>query len=221
MNQRRCSTLGLAILLSIAAGLLCASIATAQITGSAHDFSGKGWAQSQTCLPCHTPHGGGGASISGYEAGRLWNHNLPALGQIYTTYDGNFSRDEAMDSYSILCMGCHDGTVALDSFGGAAGTNFLTGAALVGTDLTSQHPVGISATWPDSEPSSLNPRATWEDKTFGNSRMGTLRLMVVNGVEHSVVSCATCHEPHGRGGHDSILRIDNTASQMCLTCHNK
>lgn len=221
MKHRRCSTLGLAILVSGAAVTLGASRANAQITGSAHDFSGEGWAQSQTCLPCHTPHGGGHVIINGYEAGRLWNHDLPELNQVYTTYDGDFTRDEALDSYSILCMGCHDGTIALDSFGGEMGTHFLSGDALVGTDLTMQHPVGISAVWPDPEPSYLHGRATWENQTFGNSRMGKLRLMIVDGEERSVVSCATCHEPHGRGGHDYLLRIDNTSSAMCLACHNK
>ncbi len=221
MKQRRFTTLGFAVLMASAAGTLGTTSANAQITGSAHDFSDEGWAQSQTCLPCHTPHGGGQIEVNGYAAGRLWNHELSNQNQVYTTYDGDFTRDEALDSYSILCMGCHDGTVALDSFGGATGTHFLSGDALVTTDLTSQHPVGISAVWPDPEPSDFNPRSTWEDQTFGGSRMGRLRLMVVDGVEQSVVSCATCHEPHARGGYDDLLRIDNTNSAMCLACHNK
>ncbi len=204
--------------------LLLAGTATtthAQIVGSAHDFSSEGWAQSQTCLPCHTLHNANAVEINGYSAGRLWNHALPSAGQVYTTYDGNFPRDEALDSYSILCMGCHDGTVALDAFGDGIGSQFMTGDALAGTDLTKQHPVGSSAVWPEPEPSYFNPRSTWENQSFGGSRMGKLRLMMVNGAEKSVLSCATCHEPHNRGGHDDLLRIDNTSSQMCLACHNK
>lgn len=197
------------------------SVAAGQILGSAHDFSNQGWSQSQTCLPCHTPHAAAEISINGYPAGRLWNHALPSQGQVYTTYEGDLSRDDALDAYSILCMGCHDGTVALDAFGDEVGSTFLTGDALVGTDLTKQHPVGVSAVWPEPTPSYFNDRTTWENQSFGGSRMGRLRLMMVDGQEKSVVSCATCHEPHNRGGHDYLLRIDNTSSQLCLTCHSK
>lgn len=215
---------------SVAVGLASATSARAQIVGSAHDFSGEGWSNNQICLPCHTPHNAIGVEINGYDAGRLWNHALPDQGQVYRTNAGDLSRDEALDAYSILCMGCHDGTVALDSFGGRNGSVYINGhkvtpslrnSAWVGTDLTDDHPVGASAIWPDSEPSYLNPRSSWENQTFGDSRMGRLRLMSVNGEEKSVVSCATCHEPHRRGGHDALLRIDNTSSQMCLACHNK
>jgi len=201
--------------------VLSAASARAQILGSAHDFTSAGWAQSQSCLPCHTPHNAARIEIEGFEAGRLWNHNLPALSQVYTTYEGDLSRNDALDSYSILCMGCHDGTVALDSFGGDLGNTFITGNGLVGTDLTQQHPVGVSAPWPEPETPEFNPRSTWENQTFGNSRMGRLRLMLIDGIERSVVSCATCHEPHGRGGHDYLLRIDNTDSQLCFACHAK
>ncbi len=206
---------------SVAVLLVFAATSSGQIIGSSHDFTGAGWAQAQSCLPCHTPHNASRVEINGYAAGRLWNHSLPAPGQIYKTYAGDVARNEALDSYSILCMGCHDGTVALDSFGGDPGSTFLTGGGLVGTDLTKQHPVGVSAAWPEPESSDLNPRHTWENQVFGNSRMGRLRLMMVDGVERSVVSCATCHEPHGRGGHEYLLRIDNASSQLCFACHAK
>lgn len=200
---------------------LVAVSAQGQIVGSAHDFSGAGWSQTQTCLPCHTTLNSDTVEINGFAAGRLWNHALPSESQVYTTYNGDYTRNDALDSYSILCMGCHDGTVAIDSFGGNTGTRFLLGNAVVGTDLTKTHPVGVSAVWPEHQPEYFNPRSTWENRTFGSSRMGRLRQMLVNGEAKPVVSCATCHEPHGRGGHDNMLRIDNTSSQMCLICHAK
>ncbi len=205
-------------------------VANAQIRGSAHDFTDKGWSDNEICKPCHTPHNAMTVEINGYVAGKLWNHALPPQSQIYKTLVGDLPRDDALDAYSILCMGCHDGTVALDSFGGVNGSMFI-GNANVGaphpvreflsTDLTNDHPVGASGVWPEPEPVYFNPRSTWENQTFGNSRMGRLRSMLVDGLERSVVSCATCHEPHRRGGHDDLLRIDNTSSQMCLACHNK
>ena len=34
------------------------------------------------------------------------------------------------------------------------------------------------------------------------------------------VECASCHDPH-YAGHDSLLKVDNTDSALCLTCHDK
>lgn len=205
------------------AALACgAATVNGQIVGSAHDFSSAGWADNQICLPCHTPHNAMSVDINGYGTHRLWNHALPAENQIYTTKDGDLPRNDALDAYSILCMGCHDGTVALDSFGGVNGNTFIFGSELIGTDLTNDHPVGGVAVWnPVYEGSRYNPRTEWENQTFGSSRMGRLQEMIVDGNVESVISCATCHEPHRRGGHDDLLRIDNTASQLCLACHIK
>jgi len=222
MKRRQFNRLGSALLAFGAASVLSATSANGQIVGSAHDFSNAGWSRNQICLPCHTPHNAMTVDINGYGTDRLWNHSLPSEGQVYTTKDGDLPRNDALDAYSILCMGCHDGTVALDSFGGVGGSNFIFGSELIGTDLTNDHPVGGTAVWnPAHEGTRYNPRTTWENQTFGNSRMGTLKEMEVEGVVQSVISCATCHEPHRRGGHDDLLRISNTSSQMCLACHIK
>ncbi len=216
-----------AVVLCIALSSLSAH---AQISGSAHDFSGKGWADAQICKPCHTPHNALRVEVNGYLAGRLWNHSLSASSQVYSTLAGDLTRDDALDVYSLLCMGCHDGTVALDSYGGRAGSMFVginnvaapdPIGGLIGIDLTDDHPVGAGGVWPDPEVTYLRPRSTWENQTFGGSRMGGLRPMSINGEERLVVSCATCHEPHGRGNYQGMLRIDNAGSQMCLVCHVK
>ena len=67
-----------------------------------------------------------------------------------------------MDSASRLCLSCHDGTVALDSFmgkeGGTAGSFIGTGGVagtemnlLSGTnDLANDHPVGYRATYKEN-----------------------------------------------------------------------
>lgn len=217
--MKRRQLLNLAGIAAIACGT--ASV-NAQIQGSAHDFSNEGWARNQICLPCHTPHNAKVVDINGYKLNYLWNHGLPAESQVYNTKDGDFPRNDALDAYSILCMGCHDGTVALDTFGGQIGTTFMTGTEKLGTDLTNDHPIGVAAVWdPAQEGTRYNPRTTWESQVFGGSKMGKLRNMLVGGVEESVISCVTCHTPHRKGGHNSMLRIDNTGSQMCLACHIK
>ncbi len=207
---------GIAVIACSTAGV------NAQIQGSAHDFSNDGWSDNQICKPCHTPHNAMSIDINGYGTERLWNHGLPAENQIYNTHDGDLPRNDALDAYSILCMGCHDGTVALDTFGGNIGTQIMSGSEMLGTDLTDDHPVGGAAVWnPIYEGTRYHPRTEWEGVVFGGDTMGRLQKMLIAGVEQSVISCATCHEPHRRGGNEYLTRIDNDGSQMCLACHLK
>ncbi|MCU7944903.1 MAG: hypothetical protein KZQ87_19725, partial [Candidatus Thiodiazotropha sp. (ex Cardiolucina cf. quadrata)] len=53
-----------------------------------------------------------------------------------------------MSASSVLCLSCHDGTIALGNMINPGVTNdlgstFVTGRALVGTDLSDDHPVSI------------------------------------------------------------------------------
>jgi hypothetical protein len=119
--------------------VLVAGIAGAQITGSAHDFSGQGWGTIEICQPCHTPHN---ASIALPVV--LWNHEVTAATYtLYTSPTMNATTGQP-DGVSRACLSCHDGTVALDSFGGATGTNFIGGDANFGTDLSNDHPVSFA-----------------------------------------------------------------------------
>jgi len=190
--------------------------ANAQITGSAHDFSNAGWSRGQICLPCHTPHNVNEVEINGFASGPLWNHALPAESQLYTLYDtvDPALRNDALDVNSILCMGCHDGTVALDSFGGRTGVQFINGSELIGTDLSNDHPVGATAIYPIGSNSFKDP-TTWP------SGMGKLKSMLVNSVEEKVVGCSTCHTVHNKGNNEFMLRLNNSGSTLCLACHVK
>lgn len=143
--------------------LLMASFAYGDIAASKHDFSARAWAESEVCKPCHTPHN----AIATNLTGRLWAHELST--QTYTyhggsgTSDGSASVDAQtgtatqldMDQATRLCLSCHDGTVALDSFMGRNGPSdgkFIGSDAdhgdatsNLGTDLTNDHPVGYKA----------------------------------------------------------------------------
>ncbi|MCP4665925.1 MAG: cytochrome C, partial [Deltaproteobacteria bacterium] len=98
------------------------SVSYAVIAGSAHDFSTQPWMAAhngQICLPCHTPHN----ADTSVTDGPLWNHQVTTVAT-YTLYTS--STFEATDSgqpdgRSKLCLSCHDGTVAVDSFGGVTG----------------------------------------------------------------------------------------------------
>ena len=61
-------------------GLFITTSATAEITGSAHDFSGSGWnSTGEMCVVCHTPH----SSDTSVTDGPLWNHATTSA--VFTT----------------------------------------------------------------------------------------------------------------------------------------
>ena len=111
----------------------------AGLMGSAHDFSALSENQ-EVCTICHTVHD---ADVTVTEA-PLWNHtNSTQQYQVYNskTMDATVSQPSAS---SKLCLSCHDGTVAVDSYGGASGVLFLSGdAAVAGDGLMNDHPISF------------------------------------------------------------------------------
>jgi predicted CXXCH cytochrome family protein len=214
------------IIAALAVAGLAASSASAQIANSAHNFSSYAWSNHEICRPCHIPHGGNST------AGTLWNHTMST--STYTLFGGSSGTQADLDRVSQLCMSCHDGTVALDSFGGATnGTTFIDsapydGSAKLGSDLQNDHPIGKTAVYPTSTSTSFNPQTISNagqsnEKHTVVSTAGTLSLykMTVSGADAWVVGCKTCHDPHNKGNFGSMLRFSNTGSQLCLTCHIK
>jgi predicted CXXCH cytochrome family protein len=188
-----------------------ASNASAQILNSRHNFSSYGWSGGEVCKPCHTPH------FANATAGKLWNHALTDA--TYTMMDGTGTAAADMDRVSRLCLSCHDGTVALDSFGGQQGTNFMPAPANLGTDLTNDHPVGRPAQYPPTPlPSWWN--GAFRDPTTFSSAVRLARWTDNGGVEHNVVGCKTCHNPHNKG-FPNLLVMSNASSALCLNCHIK
>lgn len=200
------------IVLASLAGL--ASVANAQITNSAHDFSSYAWSGGEICKPCHTSHNTNAA------AGALWNHALTTA--TFTMFEGETGlAEDVLDEDSILCLSCHDGTVALDSFGGMTGNNFIPGGVLIGTDLQDDHPIGADAIYPTAVSTRFNPQNASHSVV---SAWGSLRLRSFideNAVEQWTVSCRTCHNVHNAGNYGHMLYFSNQASHLCLTCHIK
>ena len=125
---------------------------------------------------------------------------------------------------SLGCLACHASTAG---FVGAGAADFTVLA--LGTDLKNDHPVGVTfpalsaATEGFKKPGGTKGTASFFD-VDGNNNMGKGEVRVYDGK----VECASCHDPHGvqSGGANSkfqptFLRVDNTGSALCLTCHNK
>lgn len=191
-----------------------AGAAQAQITGSKHDFSTMAWSGGEICKPCHTPH------AAKADEGALWNHKMSEAS--YTMFEGETGGQNMLDQRSRLCMGCHDGTVALDSFGKTTGINFIASYANIGTDLQDDHPIGADAIYPTGTSTRFNAQNASHQipGPWGNLR---LRAWIdpSDSVEKYVVSCGTCHNVHNAGNFGHMLTFSNQASHVCLTCHIK
>lgn len=190
--------------------------ASADIVGTAHDFTNTSWGGGEICKPCHTPH-------FADEIGYLWAHELSTA--TYTLYDGTTSSAggvDELDKYSRMCLSCHDGTVALNNFHNGGGPPlFIDSGENLGTDLSDDHPIGSTAHYPVDGSSQFNEATLFPAGFygFGTGFFPTVPLFPFEGEE--VVSCSTCHTPHGKAGIDNLLRMDNAGSALCLTCHIK
>ncbi len=183
------------------------------IAGSAHDFSTETWNSSgEICIVCHTPHNG---DLTVSDA-PLWNHELTTT--TFTLYSSPTL--DATDlgqpaASSKLCLSCHDGTVALENFGGVtSGTNFIDPGHSLGTDLSNDHPISFTydATLASTDGGLYDPT------TASSGLGGTIQndMLLANQVQ-----CASCHDVHNSGGFADLLVKDNSGSALCLTCHSK
>ena len=197
----------------------CVQGGFSQIAGTAHDFSTESWAPTANrgCGVCHTTH----QSIN-ITSAPLWNHETTVVAgyTLYNspTFDGNSTITDPGAS-SRLCLSCHDGTVALENFGGVSnGTNFIDPRARIGgvagNDLSTDHPISFDYTdaLATSDGGLFPPTTT-------NSGLGSTinNDMLFN----SRMECASCHDVHNRFGVMHLLKMSNANSELCLTCHNK
>lgn len=217
MTSRACLT---GLLLSFTA----LPVMAGTITGSAHDFSDPvlyNWnSTGEICAVCHTPHN----ADTSVTAAPLWDHEITA--KTFTVYDSDTLDATAgqPSGTSKLCLSCHDGSVALDSFGAniGSGTNFMSGTAAIGIDeLSNDHP--ISFTYDGTlvtNDGALHPTSTAVTIGTGtDSKDGTIATTMLFG---GTVQCASCHDVHNKftdGG--KLLRITTDGSKLCLTCHDK
>ena len=205
-----------ALLLVIAILLVAgAAYGAGTIVGSKHDIRGyvTGETTTQVCVFCHVPHN---AATSW--GGPLWNHaNTASTFGLYTsaTLQGATSQPSGV---SRACLSCHDGTVAVNSLinapkDGTVGTLIsMTGTALLGTDLTNDHPVSITYRQDLDSGLRANTGATVPGPAFTAQLYGT--------ASPYTVECASCHAVHDPTN-TPFLRIANTNSQLCTTCHLK
>ena len=232
--------LGAAIML-----MPCSSKAT--IVGSKHDFyaSTNYWiggtvkwmgsgSSTNVCGECHTIHHAPDAA-----RGPLWIHTPTAQSMKLYNADNNSDTFPStipviLGSSSRTCLGCHDGTVAINSTdsetGGITTTTNKGGTAVYiaasgipievsggNDDLTHMHPIGVnySACIGALPPNSLNPVGT------AFNAPGSPRVIDV--LKNGSLECASCHDIHRTLGSSTTSGIYTIASgqNLCLGCHNR
>ncbi len=209
------------VVLFLTMGLLLLSVtgSWADIAGSPHDFSTQGWSGGKICAPCHTPHN----ADTGVSNAPLWNHAVTSASFTpYTssTMDSDFSNaGDQPGGISKLCLSCHDGTVAIDSFGNTTGGTFIAGSANVGTDLSDDHPISIYWNAPSGGPSHVTV-SNCSTVCHQVHNPGYVRPIPFFGsTVNKTIECATCHDVHGKQPYAYLLRLDNANSALCLVCH--
>jgi len=198
------------VMVAMVVAFSSSKMAKAEITSSAHDLSGAGWnSEGEVCNVCHTPHN----ALAEDVAAPLWSHAVTSA--TYTVYSSDsFTRTaEQPRAESKACLSCHDGTVAIDSYGGKTGAaSFPSGPALIGTDLSDDHPISID----------------WLENSHWEASLNCLGCHFVHGATHTggdlvffdgYIECATCHDVHNGTAHPKMLR--KAGGDICLHCHNK
>jgi len=211
------------------------------------------------CIFCHAPHhtwrllpqNGGSFAGSGptqpapdvYDYLPLWNHELtmnytqyqmytngigaPTQGPKALQAQGNMTPGSA----SLLCLSCHDGSVAVNSYGNpsqvtptnhsvSTGNKFIgqTSPYLIGKDnyLGNHHPIGFDYDQVQAVDNEIRPADAADLGAAGKVRDH------LYGPGNTKLECATCHAVHNKGNTgEALLWRSDQNSRLCLTCHDK
>ncbi len=179
-----------------------------QIQNTPHDFSSEYWAAGKVCDVCHVGH-------SSNEGELLWNHETTKANFILYSSNTLDAKLNQPNGTSRLCLSCHDGTIAVDSFGGNVGNAKISGKALVGLNLSNVHPISFTydAILAQEDKGLRNPITT------PSGLGGTIDSDLLD--PNHQLQCTSCHDIHNKNGSGNLLVMNNNMSSLCLTCHNK
>ncbi len=179
------------------------------ISQSKHNLSasGRGTVKSMdndgVCVFCHTSH-------AGDPKAPMWNRKKS--GAIYKLYDSSTlnAKPGQPDGTSILCLSCHDGTVAMgNTYKNPKSMSFahsMTKRGNLGTDLSDDHPIsfvydsGLAA----QDGKLIDPSTLASDILDHNGKL----------------QCTSCHDSH-KDLLGNFLKRSNEFSDLCFTCHNE
>jgi predicted CXXCH cytochrome family protein len=209
------------------------------------------------CIYCHAPHntyklspanggpavgvGAGPVAPDPFDYLPLWNHELtpnyllfqmyqngPGAPQVGPKASQAIANGMTPGSVSLLCLSCHDGSVAVNSYGtpqqllksqSGGGPGYLDGTAYqIGKDayLGNHHPIGFDY---DAVQSVDTEIRSADAAVLGGAGLVRNHLY---GPDSSKMECATCHSVHNKGNTgETLLWRSDYQSRLCLTCHDK
>ncbi|RMI02865.1 MAG: hypothetical protein D6681_10230 [Calditrichaeota bacterium] len=189
------------------------SLMAQTIVNTVHNLSVSGpgsiraSSETEICIFCHTPH-------ASSPRAPLWNRSDP--GATYTLYHS--STTQALigqpTGASILCLSCHDGTIALGSvLSRSTPIDFLGGITVMPagpsnltTDLSDDHPISFAY--------DLSLAQTDGELADPATLTGPVQL------ENGQLQCIACHDPH-KDPFSDFLVATHQNSDLCLYCHQK
>jgi predicted CXXCH cytochrome family protein len=202
-------------LLGLLAGLFVSfSLQAGSVVDTVHNLSATGTGQvraateEEVCIFCHTSH-------SSTTVTQLWNRGVPAA--VYQPYTSStaVAQPGQPTGDSLLCLSCHDGTIAIGDVlsratditmaGGV--TTMPAGDGLIGTDLTHDHPVSFNYT---------GTLATQNGEIVDPATLPPTVPLDAAGQ----MQCTSCHDAHSND-FGAFLVMPNLGSQLCTTCHDK
>jgi hypothetical protein len=187
---------------------------------------------SLACLSCHDGQVAVDSIINMPGSGRYLASQATSQSPTFLNSWKNASGNNATSHLALStagdlnCLSCHASTAPL----GGGATDFSV--FVIGTDLRNDHPVGVR--FPSVEPgvdfkppTASRVGMAWFD-TNSNKRPDTNEVRLYDSGEGFEVECASCHDPHGVPSNGTgtqflptFLRVTNTGSTLCLTCHTK
>ncbi len=186
-----------------------ATASAGSIVGSSHDLS---TGTDGICIYCHVS-----TAAASDGAAPLWNRKASSeTMEMYKSATLDMTIASSPGDVSLMCLSCHDGSMAFDSLinnPGVGNSGRVSGVMAIGADgLGNDHPISI--TYDPAKDTAFVPAT--------NGKVGDLPLFARDGEgEHPTqVECSTCHDAHdpSRG---NFLRVSNAGSRLCLTCHIK
>lgn len=217
-------------ILTLALVVATAGATYGAVADTKHNLSSSGPGEikaegtSEICVFCHTPHNANTDVSVG-----LWNRKTQDPGITYTMYDGTTG---VPNEESMICLTCHDGTMALNNMANlpntlsdtftaitmtgvgvdAAGKMTSASYAYLGTDLSDDHPIGD---WPTGYVWNLIPVADIIAASTGHY----YATPIDDGAGSYRIECISCHGAHNNVN-GSFLLTNNANSALCMQCHN-
>jgi hypothetical protein len=175
--------------------------------------------ETNICVFCHLPHEP--KKDSGIADIPLWNHASSTVIH-FNPYDSGpdgpadpnrrLSADVSRGpgGASLFCLGCHDGTVAVNRYGSLSGNVFISESYKVGANgvLSNHHPIGF-------EYAGVRDKEIDAYATLGSHSIDDL-------LSKGRMECTTCHDVHNKGNSgEKLLWVSDRNSNLCCSCHLK